>query len=294
MPTLRDLRKKIKSIQSTKKITKAMKMVAAAKLRRVQDRMLNFRPYAISMSSVLSDLAGVAERQLHPLLAVRGRKTVEILVITSDKGLCGAFNTNILRAASNYIESLKKEGIEISLSVVGRKARDYFRRRNLPARKIWIGISGRIAYANAQEIASELITNYVSEAVDEVVLIYNEFKSLALQKISVMRLLPLGKLESEKGQSEVGPITADFLYEPPVEVLFEMLLPKHIEIQVYRALLESSAAEEAARMTAMENAAKNCEDLIQRVTLIANKVRQASITKDLMDIVGGVEALKVK
>jgi F-type H+-transporting ATPase subunit gamma len=294
MPTLRDLRKKIKSIQSTKKITKAMKMVAAAKLRRVQDRMLNFRPYAISMSSVLSDLAGVAERQLHPLLAVRGRKTVEVLVITSDKGLCGAFNTNILRAAANYIESLKKEGLEISLSVVGRKARDYFRRRNLPARKIWIGLSGRIAYANAQEIASELITNYVSETVDEVVLIYNEFKSLALQKISVMRLLPLGKLESEEGQSEVGPITADFLYEPVVEALFEMLLPKHIEIQVYRALLESSAAEEAARMTAMENAAKNCEDLIQRVTLLANKVRQASITKDLMDIVGGVEALKVK
>ncbi|MBM4129185.1 MAG: ATP synthase F1 subunit gamma [Nitrospira sp.] len=294
MPTLRDLRKKIKAIQSTQKITKTMKMVAAAKLRKVQDRMLNFRPYAISMSSVLSDLAGVAERQLHPLLAVRPRKTVEVLVITSDRGLCGAFNTNILISAANYIESRRKEGFEVGISVVGRKARDYFRRRGMPPRKIWIGLSGRITYAHAQEIASDLIANYVNETVDEFVIVYNEFKSLLLQKVSIVRLLPLGKLEPEEGATEVAPVTADFLYEPPVEVLFESLLPKHVEIQVYRTLLESSAAEEAARMNAMERASKNCEELIGKVTLLANKVRQASITKDLMDIVGGVEALKVK
>ncbi|MEW6002841.1 MAG: ATP synthase F1 subunit gamma [Nitrospirota bacterium] len=294
MPTLRDLRKKIKAIQSTQKITRAMKMVAAAKLRKVQDRMLNFRPYAMSMDSVLSDLARVAERELHPLLAVRPRKTVEVLVMTSDRGLCGAFNTNILRAATNYIESLKREGFELSLSVIGRKARDYFRRRNIPRRKAWIGLSGRVTYTNAQEIANDLIENYTNETIDEVVLVYNEFKTLLTQKLSIVRLLPIGALEAEEAPAERVPFTVDFLYEPSAEMLFERLLPKHIEIQIYRALLESSAAEEAARMNAMENASKNCEDLIAKTTLIANKIRQASITKELMDIVGGVEALKVK
>ncbi|MDP2755963.1 MAG: ATP synthase F1 subunit gamma, partial [Nitrospirota bacterium] len=264
----------------------------AAKLRRVQDRMLNFRPYAISMSSVLSDLAGVAERQLHPLLAVRGRKTVEILVITSDKGLCGAFNTNILRASAKYIDSLKKEGLEISLGTVGRKARDYFRRRNVPIRKSWTGLSGKLNYSDAQEIANDLIENYKNETTDEVIIIYNEFKSLILQKVSIMKLFPIGSIEPEEGQAKEPLISGDFLYEPSKEAIFETLLPKHIEIQIYRGLLESQAAEEAARMTAMENATKNCGELIEKVTLLANKVRQAGITKELMDIVGGVEALK--
>ncbi|MFZ6016545.1 MAG: ATP synthase F1 subunit gamma [Nitrospirota bacterium] len=293
MPTLRDIRKKIKAIQSTQKITRAMKMVAAAKLRKVQDRMLNFRPYAIKMNSVLSDLASFAERELHPLLAVRPRKTVEVLVITADRGLCGAFNTNILRAASSYIESLKREGFELSLSVVGRKARDYFRRRNITMRKTWLGLSGKVTYANAQEIAGDLIENYINENIDEVVLIYNEFKTLITQKLSIVKLLPIGTLEAE-GSTEKTPVMVDFLYEPSVDIIFERLLPKYIEIQIYRALLESSASEEAARMNAMENASKNCEDLIARTTLLANKIRQASITKELMDIVGGVEALKVK
>ncbi len=289
MPTLRDLRKRIKAIQSTKKITSAMKMVAAAKLRKVQDRMLNFRPYAIGMNTVLSDLAKVAERELHPLLIVRPRKTVGVLVITSDKGLCGAFNTNILKAASKYIESIKSEGAELSLSIVGRKARDYFRRRNIPMKKSWIGISGKITYANAQEIANDLIEDYTKESIDEVVLIYNEFKSLISQKLSTVKLLPIKEMESEEAGAERAPLSSDFLYEPSARIL-----PKYIEIQIYRALLESSAAEEAARMNAMENASKNCEELIKKVTLIANKVRQATITKELMDIVSGVEALKAK
>lgn len=293
MPTLRDIRKRLKAIQNTKKITAAMKMVAAAKLRKVQDRMLNFRPYAIKMDSVLSDLAKVTERELHPLLAFRPRKTVEVVVITSDRGLCGAFNANILRAASNHINNLKKEGFELSLSVAGRKARDYFRRRNIPIRKSWVGLSGKIVYASAQEVAKDLIENYINETIDEVIMIYNEFKSLLVQKVSVVKLLPIGALESEETQGkEPSIITTDFLYEPSREQIFEILLPKHIEIQVYRALLESSAAEEAARMTAMDNATNNCRDLIAKVTLLANKVRQASITKELMDIVGGVEALK--
>ena len=291
MPTLRDIRKRLKAIQSTKKITAAMKMVAAAKMRKVQDRMLNFRPYAARMETVLSDLARVAEREIHPLLALRMKKTVEVVVLTSDKGLCGAFNTNILKAAYKYIDGLKKENVEVSLSVVGRKSRDFFRRRNIPMRNQWIGLSGRISYANAQEIAGNLIEGYTGEAFDEVVVIYNEFKSMIAQKVTMMKLLPVGNLEGGEEKKEPS-MTADYLYEPSRAAIFERLLPKYIEIQIYRALLESSAAEEAARMAAMENATKNCSELITKVTLLANKVRQASITKELMDIVGGVEALK--
>lgn len=291
MPTLRDIRKRLKAVQSTKKITAAMKMVAASKMRKVQDRMLNFRPYALRMQTILSDLAKVAEREIHPLLALRPKKTIEVLVITSDKGLCGAFNTNILRAAANYINSLKKEGVEVNVSVVGRKARDYFRRRNVTMRKTWIGLSGRITYTNAQEIAADLSENYTNEAFDEVTVIYNEFKSLVTQKVTIVKLLPIGAIEGEEGQKESS-MTADYLYEPSRAAIFERLLPKYVEIQIYRGLLESSAAEEAARMAAMENATKNCSELITKITLLANKVRQASITKELMDIVGGVEALK--
>jgi F-type H+-transporting ATPase subunit gamma len=293
MATLRDLRKRIKAIQNTKKITAAMKMVAAAKLRKVQDRMLNFRPYAIKMESVLSELAQEVERELHPLLALRQKKNVEVVVITSDKGLCGAFNANILRASAKYIENLKKDGYELSLTVVGRKARDYFRRRNVPMRKTWLGLSGKITYADAQDIAKDLIETYTNEAIDEVVIIFNEFKSLIAQNVTTTKLLPLGSIEpGEEKSKESSLLRGDFLYEPSKEAIFETLLPKYIEIQAYRALLESSAAEEAARMTAMENATKNCGELIDKVTLQANKVRQSSITKELMDIVGGVEALK--
>jgi len=260
-------------------------------MRKVQDRMLNLRPYASRMVTVLNDLAKVAEREIHPLLALRMKKNVEVLVITSDKGLCGAFNTNILKAANNYINDLKKEGIEFTLSVAGRKARDFFKRRSIPMRNSWVGLSGRISYANAQEIANNLTEGYTSETYDEVVVIYNEFKSMIAQKVTIMKLLPVGTLEGEEAQKEAS-MTADYLYEPSRAAIFERLLPKYIEIQVYRALLESSAAEEAARMAAMENATKNCSELITKVTLLANKVRQASITKELMDIVGGVEALK--
>ncbi len=291
MPTLRDIRKRLKAIQSTKKITAAMKMVAAAKMRKVQDRMLNFRPYASRMGTILTDLASVAEREIHPLLALRMKKNVEVLVITSDKGLCGAFNTNILKAANNYINDLKKEGVGLTLSVVGRKARDFFKRRNVPMRNAWVGLSGRISYANAQEIAVSVIEGYTNETFDEVVVIYNEFKSMIAQKVTIMKLLPVGVIEGEASQKEAS-MTADYLYEPSRAAIFERLLPKYIEIQAYKALLESSAAEEAARMAAMENATKNCSELIVKVTLLANKVRQASITKELMDIVGGVEALK--
>lgn len=292
MPTLRDIRKRLKAIASTKKITSAMKMVAAAKLRKVQDRMINFRPYATKMETVLADLALLTtEAGGHPLLVWRPRKKVELVVITSDRGLCGAYNSNILRTASQQLEAIKKEGVEVSVSVVGKKAQDYFKRRNVAMRRTWTGLSGRLTYSDAQSIANDIVDAYVSETVDEFILIFSEFKSMLVQKPVLKRLLPIAEIGEGEASSKTSTL-GTFEFEPSRELLFERLMPKYIEIQVYRALLESQASEEAARMTAMENASKNCDDLIKKVTLIANKVRQASITKELMDIVGGVEALE--
>jgi F-type H+-transporting ATPase subunit gamma len=292
MPTLREINQRLKAIKNTKKITSAMKMVAASKLRKVQDRMQNFRPYATGMESVLSNLAKVSEREIHPLLALRPKKTVEVVVVTSDKGLCGAFNANVLKASFKYIQTLKTEGVGINLSIVGRKARDFFKRRDFEMRNTWTGISGNVTYGSAQEIANSLIENYVNENVDEVMLVYNEFKSMIAQNIVTRQLLPIGAIEPEGEGAKDMSVFGDYMYEPSRQAIFEQLLPKYIEIQVFRSLIESSAAEEAARMAAMENATKNCSEMIDKVTLLANKVRQAAITKDLMDIVGGVEALK--
>ncbi len=291
MATLRDIKKRIKAVENTQKITKAMKMVAAAKLRKVQTRMLELRPYAEKMNSVLSNLAGTAERELHPLLAVRPRKTVEVIVLSGDRGLCGAFNANILKAGQNHIDNLKKENFDISVSAIGKKSVDYFRRREISPRRSWTGLSGNIIFSDVQEIANDIKENYINGTVDEVIIIYNEFKSMIAQKISMVRLLPLRPIEPEEG-SVTEPVGTDYIYEPSMEEIFNRLIPKNLDIQVYRALLESSAAEEAARMSAMENATQNCNEMVDKLTLQYNKVRQAGITKELMDIVGGVEALK--
>ena len=288
MATLRDIKRRIKAVESTSKITKAMKMVAAAKFRKAQQRMYQMRPYADRMNAILSSLAGGAESETHPLLAVRPRKNVEVLVITSDRGLCGAFNTNILKAAAKYISELRKEGFEVAISAVGRKARDYYKRRNVELRKSWTGISGKISYANAQEIASEIIENYTNETTDEVILVFNEFKSAIAQQIVITRLLPLAPVEAGADSSSAYTL----IYEPSRQEIFSRLIPKNVEIQIFRALLESQASEEAARMAAMENATKAANDMIGSLTLQYNKARQATITKELMDIVGGVEALK--
>ncbi len=265
-----------------------MKMVAAAKLRKSQTRMLEMRPYAEKMSVVLRSLAKGADTGMHPLLVARPRKTVEVLVITSDRGLCGAFNTNIMKTAVKLISAMKNDGFNVVISALGKKAVDYFRRRNIALQGSWTGISGRISYPNAQEVAKNIIEDYVSETVDEIILIYNEFRSVIAQRVAVVRLLPLVSVEAE-GDTEPS---LDFLCEPSQEEIFDALLPKNVEIQIYRALLESQASEEAARMTAMENATKNANEMIDRLTLQYNKARQAAITKELMDIVGGVEALK--
>lgn len=288
MPTLRDIKRRIKAVNNTRQITKAMKMVAASKLRKSQTRMLELRPYAGKMNAVLKNLAKGAEGGLHPLLAFRPRKTVEVVVITSDRGLCGAFNSNIMKAATKFIADLRKNNFEVVISAVGKKSVDYFKRRNIPVRRSWTGLSGRVSYPSAQEVANDIIDNYINEAMDEVVLIYNEFRSIISHQVSVVRLLPLVSVETE-GDTELA---MNFLYEPSQEEIFNVLLPKNVEIQIFRALLESQASEEAARMTAMENATKNANEMIDKLTLQYNKARQAAITKELMDIVGGVEALK--
>lgn len=288
MATLRDIKRRIKAVESTSKITKAMKMVAAAKFRKAQQRMFELRPYAERMGGILSSLAGGSESEIHPLLAVRPRKAIEVLVITSDRGLCGAFNANILKAATRYVDGLQKEGYEVQISVVGRKARDYYKRRSIGVRKAWTGISGKVSYASTQEISGDIIENYINEAADEVVIIYNEFKSVIAQKVVISKLLPLEPIQAAE---ETLPVY-NFIYEPSKEEIFSRLVPKNVEIQIFRALLESQASEEAARMTAMENATKSANEMISSLTLQYNKARQASITKELMDIVGGVEALK--
>ncbi|HYQ48074.1 MAG TPA: ATP synthase F1 subunit gamma [Thermodesulfovibrionales bacterium] len=288
MATLRDIKRRIKAVQSTSKITKAMKMVAAAKFRKAQQRMFELRPYAERMSEGLSRLAADLEADIHPLLAVRPRKNVEVLVITSDRGLCGAFNTNILKASAKHIADLRGEGFNVSISTVGRKAKDYFKRRGIELRNSWTGISGKISYANAQEIAGDIIENYTNETIDEVIVVYNEFKSVIAQKVIIARLLPLAPIEAAEDALPVFNV----IYEPSKEEIFSSLVPKNVEIQIFRALLESQASEEAARMSAMENATKSANEMISKLSLQYNKARQASITKELMDIVGGVEALK--
>jgi len=291
MATLREIKTRIKAVQNTQKITKAMKMVSASKLRKVQNRMLDLRPYADKMQDVLISLAKGADRESHPLLAFRPRKTVEIVVVTSDRGLCGAFNTNILKAAQKQIDEFTKGGFEVSISTIGKKARDYFKRRGVATRNSWTGISGNVSFSGAQEIANNIKESFINETIDEVTVVYNAFKSMASQTVTVAQLLPLAPVD--EGREGTAPESAaDFIYEPSMEAIFDRLIPRNVDIQIYRALLESSAAEEAARMSAMENATKSCSEMVGKLTLQFNKARQASITGELMDIVGGVEALK--
>ncbi|MEK6689703.1 MAG: ATP synthase F1 subunit gamma [Nitrospirota bacterium] len=289
MPTLRDIKRRITSVKSTQQITKAMKMVAASKLRRAQDRIFEARPYANKMFSVLSSLAVRTGREEHSLLAKRSRSKIEILVITTDRGLCGALNSNILKKAYDFNREKKKDDYEASISTIGRKGRDFFRKRNIPMRKTWVGLSGKITYSNAQEIARDIVKNYTEELFDEVCLVYNEFKSAMQQRVIIEKLLPI---EPQKVEKEEVIHYGEFIYEPSASEVLDTLLPKHIEVQIFRALLESEASEQGARMTAMDNATRNAKELIEKLTLQFNKARQAAITKELMEVVGGAEALK--
>jgi len=296
MPTLRDIQRRIKAVKNTRQITSAMKMVAASKLRKAQGRMMDLRPYADKMNSVISGLSAGADLEMNPLLAQRPTKAIEVLVITSDRGLCGAFNSNILKSAQALVQELSREDsdtvsggpVEINISTVGKKAVDYYKRWKIGLRRSWTGLSGGIDYTRIQELTNDIIERYTSEAVDKVYVVYNMFKNVVIQKVTVAKLLPVEPPEAP----EEGEAKADYIYEPSEQALFDELLPKNVEVQIFRAMLESQASEEAARMTAMENATKSANEMIDALTLKYNKARQASITAELMDIVGGVEALK--
>ncbi len=290
MATLRDIRRRIKAVKNTSQITKAMKMVAASKLRKAQGRMLELRPYSDKISEVLGNLSLATDSEAHPLLMRRPRKAVELLVLTSDRGLCGAFNSNVLKAAANFAKELKEEGVQVSISAVGRKARDYYKRRDIPLRNSLVGISGKADFRHAKQIAMDITGNYSRAAFDEVYMVYNEFRTVIAQNVKIVKILPF---EHERKEPSEAPETqVSYIFEPSVEGLYLTLVPKAVEVRIFRALLESQTSEEASRMTAMENASQNAEEMIQRLTLVANKVRQATITRELMDIVGGVEATK--
>jgi len=291
MPGLKEIKRRISSVKSTKQITKAMKMVAAAKFRKAQARITELKPYAEKMSQVLSSLACTVEEG-HPLLQARPAKKVEILILTGDRGLCGAFNTNVMKAGFNLIRETQKAGKEVSVSAIGRKGADLLRRRKFTVRGRWVGLSGRATYADAQAIAKDIIENYMNETFDELHLVYTEFKSQAVQKVTVSQLLPLAPMEGSSCPPDKADDKGEYLLEPSQQAIFDQLLPKNVEIQLFRAILDAQASEEAARMAAMENATKNADDMIKKLTLQYNKARQAAITKELMDIVGGVEALK--
>jgi F-type H+-transporting ATPase subunit gamma len=287
MATLRDIQRRIRSVQSTQKITKAMKLVAASKLRRAQERITAARPYAIKMGELLSGLVGRTEGDAHPLLARRTTGRKRLVVITADKGLCGAFNSNILRASLAF---LREQGnVDVTLVVVGRKARDFYRRRPWQVKSEMLGFFDRLAYSHAQELANELMQSYLAEEVDEVSLMYNEFRSVAVQRVKRQQLLPIEAEAAEPGHGTAG---GDYLFEPSPDAILASLLPRHVTTQVFRALMESVAGEYGARMTAMESASKNAKEMIDVLTIQYNKARQERITKELLDIVGGAEALR--
>lgn len=292
MPSLQSLRRKIAAFKNTQKITKAMKMVAAAKLKRSQDRILAARPYAHKMRGVLSNLSQRVNRSSHPLLQKREGKKVEVLVVTSDRGLCGGFNGNIVRKSSEFVRQCEAQGLQVNLSLVGRKGRDYFRRRPWPIRQEWTGIFDKLSFEHALDIGADLTDHFVKGTYDELYVVYNEFKSAIQQRVIVEKLFPIDAQEEFGAHTSVGLSGGSYLYEPDEAALLSALIPKHFQVQTYRILLESAAAEHGARMAAMDGATRNAGQLIKKVTLYYNKTRQAAITKELMDIVGGAEALK--
>ncbi len=287
MATLRDIKRRIRSVESTQKITKAMKLVAAAKLRRAQERVIGARPYAQKMGELLGSLVGRVGDDGHPLLVRRTGTRRRLVVITADKGLCGAFNSNVLRAATSYLRD--GDNVDVTLVVVGKKSRDFFRRRQWPVKSEMLGFFDRLAYAHAQELANGLMADYLAGEVDEVHLVYNEFRSVAVQRVKREQLLPIEPGEAGDGPGEA---VGDYIYEPSPEAILAALLPRHVTTQVYRALMESVAGEYGARMTAMEAATKNAKEMIGVLTIQYNKARQERITKELLDIVGGAEALR--
>ena len=288
MATLRDIKRRIKSVKSTQQITKAMKMVSAAKLKRAQDDITAARPYAQKMVELITSLASKTSPESHALLSGTGGPNVGIILVTSDRGLCGGFNATLLRTTERFIR--EQNDSKISLYLIGKRGIEYFKRRPFDIKKAVPTGSGRPSYAGAAEIAREVIGLYLKNELDEVHIIYSEFKSALTQKPVAQKLLPIAAQAREEAAGGQTPV--EILYEPSVDDVLNGLLPKFIEVQVFRALLESSASEYGARMTAMDSASKNASEMIGSLTLMYNRIRQAVITKELMEIIGGAEALK--
>jgi F-type H+-transporting ATPase subunit gamma len=284
MPSLIDIRRRIRSVRNTQQITKAMKMVSAAKLRRAQDRVIAARPYASLMRKVLANLAVAVESDdqaaANPLLARRPEKRVLLLLFTSDKGLAGAFNANLIKAAQKFMD--ERRDAELEIEAIGRKGRDFFRKRGTKIVAEHIGILGKPAFQDAADIARKAIERFRNCEIDAVYLLNNEFKSMSSQRLSVERLLPV----EIPANAEV----VDYIFEQPPNQILEALLPRYVEIEVYRSMLETGAAEHAARMMAMEAATSNASDMIETLTLYMNRVRQASITKEIIEVVSGASA----
>ena len=284
MPTLIDFRRRIRSVKSTQQITRAIKMVAAARLRRAQEHIFSARPYARQMMVLLQSLAARAEQRDHPLLAVRPVNKTLVVLVTADRGLCGAFNTNLIRATQAYLAG--HSGQQISFMLVGRKGYEFYRKRPITITSEHVNIFRKLEFSTAEKIAREIIELYSTGAVDAVDVIYNEFKSILSQRVQVERYLPLAPIEAAREETLV-----DYIYEQPPEELFKVLLPRYVEIEVYRALLESQAAELAAKMTAMDTATNNAAELMDSLTLKMNRIRQAAITREIIEVVSGAAAL---
>jgi F-type H+-transporting ATPase subunit gamma len=288
MPSLIDLRRRIRAVRNTQQITKAMKMIAASRLRKSQERVVNARPFANQAKHVLHDLAARTDPARHPLLAVREEKTILVLILTADKGLCGSFNTNIVKAGAQFIAANSDK--KIVLGLIGRKGRDFFVRRGYEPAIDRINIFQHLNFDDARGIADVVSELFTEEKIDAVYLVYNEFKSVLQQRLITERLLPIpvGEFTDEPPGAHAH---IDYIYEPSAEALFATMLPGYVRVQVWRALLESAAAENAARMTAMDAATKNATDMIDALTLYMNKVRQAGITREIIEVVSGAQAL---
>jgi len=278
-----DIRRRLRSVRNTQQITRAMKMVAAARLRRSQERVFNARPYANQMLTLLGSLAARIEQRAHPLLLVRPVEKILLVVLTADRGLCGGFNTNLIRATQDYL--VEHHDQQVSLITVGRKGRDFFRKHAVSILAEHVNLFGRLEFSHAQEIAGQIIDLYTQQAVDAVDFIYHESKTVLVQRLTVERYLPIKPMKLPEGVALI-----DYLYEQPAAEIFDRLLPRYVEIEVYRALLESQAAEFAARMTAMDAATNNAAEMIDSLTLYMNRVRQAAITKEIIEIVSGAAA----
>ncbi len=295
MPTLREIRRRITGVRNTQKITKAMKMVAAAKLRRAQDSIISARPYAKKMKELLKLLSANLTGNENPFFVGRELKNVALIIVTADRGLCGGFNSNIIRMAVQHINAnysdLTKSG-NVHLINVGKKGYDFFNKRNHKIDSKHIGIFHDLNFQHAKNIIQEITRAYLSGKYDKVEIIYNEFKSVVQQKIVIDKILPIPSVEIEQSTQNEDSASIDYIYEPSSREIIDALTPKYLNFQIWKILLESNAAEQGARMTAMENATTNANEMMQNLQLSYNKARQASITKELLEIVSGAEALK--